>query len=645
MSVSSFSILDLVPDFSLVLPGAAGQSADVLSAWFVVILIVIFFLFTVYTTVKYFRARRHVRFFTALLVDASLETLVDQRRNILNHCKEDKQQKEHYHLWREFDESLVEFQVGGQRRLGNTLDAAFFFNGSTLSRSLTENRMISAVPGFLTAIGVIGTFAGLQMGLASLELGSDAGVETIREGIGAVIAGASIAFLTSVWGVFLSVLFNFGEKLLERRIRLSIGQLQTRIDELFPRYTAESALVQILSSNKESQDTLKGLAEQIGEKMQEALVQTSDTINKGLEDALNRIMAPAIESLVGNANKGSEEALGTLMARFMEGMGNVGEHQRKALDAASDNVKMSVESMSTQMFDFIGQLEQQAQKTAQLEVEHGERLQQKFDQVMSSATGSIDKVVASTQEQIQQIQVRDEARQQHFLSGVDQAAERHTVLSGRISELSQTQLRANEQITEELQELATSFSLLIDGNNKAANAILKSSGEMNASSNQLGLLSANVKEASGVLAGEISKSVISTHELSARNEEMSGLLVKSMEGINLINSASQTLVSSLSQASELMNSSVSGMDAHLKSVMVTMGQHLNDLRTSMAKHLEEINQQVAHLLNEYAGQVNTQTQERLNEWNKQTMAYTGSMTSAINAIGSIVEEIASKTQA
>ena len=75
------------------------------------------------------------------------------------------------------------------------------------------------MPGILTAIGVVGTFAGLQMGLAALSGsvsataaagGSELGeVESLKQGIFAMISGASIAFMTSLWGVALSVSFNF----------------------------------------------------------------------------------------------------------------------------------------------------------------------------------------------------------------------------------------------------------------------------------------------------------------------------------------------------------------------------------------------------------------------------------------------------
>ncbi|OWO66372.1 hypothetical protein B2J68_19900, partial [Vibrio cholerae] len=47
-----------------------------------------------------------------------------------------------------------------------------------------------------------------------------------------------------------------------------------------------------------SRESLQGLAEKIGEKMQESLIQATQGIQQGLESSLEKIMAPAINKLV-----------------------------------------------------------------------------------------------------------------------------------------------------------------------------------------------------------------------------------------------------------------------------------------------------------------------------------------------------------
>ena len=246
--------------------------------------------------------------------------------------------------------------------LYNTLDADHFFNSHTLARSVTESRLLAAVPGFLTAVGVIGTFFGLQLGLGALELNTG-DTEQLKSGISTLISSASIAFMTSVWGVFLSLLFNVIEKFVEGHLRDDIASLQTRIDELYSRITAERTLLGIESHSKVSRDTLNGLAEQIGERMQVAVQNMADTVTTGMEASLSKVMEPAIAQLVSASNelsdkqgKSSEDALKKLLEEFTAQLGKAGTEQGAALNQVSQGINSSINQWGDTMSRFMAQL-------------------------------------------------------------------------------------------------------------------------------------------------------------------------------------------------------------------------------------------------------------------------------------------------
>ncbi|MEN1451253.1 anti-phage ZorAB system protein ZorA, partial [Pseudomonas aeruginosa] len=102
----------------------------------------------------------------------------------------------------------------------------------------TASRLLAAAPSFLVAIGVLGTFVGLTVGLEGL-VGTSDEIEALKGGINKLISGAAVAFMTSVWGVFFSLLLNFVEKMFERSALGQIQQLQHDIDFLYPRIPAE----------------------------------------------------------------------------------------------------------------------------------------------------------------------------------------------------------------------------------------------------------------------------------------------------------------------------------------------------------------------------------------------------------------------
>lgn len=64
----------------------------------------------------------------------------------------------------------------------------------------------SAISGTLTGLGILGTFIGLSMGLSSFS-GND--IYTISDNVGPLLSGMKVAFHTSVYGIFFSLVFNF----------------------------------------------------------------------------------------------------------------------------------------------------------------------------------------------------------------------------------------------------------------------------------------------------------------------------------------------------------------------------------------------------------------------------------------------------
>ena len=319
----------LIPDF---LNFKSQSFESQLSSAFVFFLILVWFFFLIKSLHSFYKAKKRLSQLNKSLKGISSENIALKRIDITETLKRDKQKDQTVrHLWQEFDETLIEVKKGDIILLHNTFDASHFFNSYTLAKGVTDNRLIAAVPGFLTAIGVIGTFVGLQIGLSEMNISSEVSVEEMKAGISAVIGGAKIAFMTSVWGVMLSVLFNFLEKLLEQNIRKNINFLQNTIDDIFPRLSPESQLQIIANNSSESRESLQGLAEQIGVKMQESMLTATRGISEALETTLNEIMAPAINKLVNETSEGNQKALEELLTKFMDGFGAQGNQQRAGI--------------------------------------------------------------------------------------------------------------------------------------------------------------------------------------------------------------------------------------------------------------------------------------------------------------------------
>ncbi len=84
-------------------------------------------------------------------------------------------------------------------------DLEEYINEDLLDR-VASTHYNSAIAGTLTGLGILGTFLGLSMGLASFN-GND--IYTISDNVGPLLDGMKVAFHTSVYGIFFSLVFNF----------------------------------------------------------------------------------------------------------------------------------------------------------------------------------------------------------------------------------------------------------------------------------------------------------------------------------------------------------------------------------------------------------------------------------------------------
>jgi len=407
----------LWPDFSGIPSGRAAS----LTAWFWMVMFMIFVIATIAVIRHYLAFRRRHSGLRSLLKGQTKNTLASSRRDLVKRA--DSLTALHLGaLWREFDESLVHSKDHSQ--LFNTLDAAHFFNSATLAGGITGSRLLAATPSFLVALGVLGTFVGLTYGLVGLQVNSDE-VEKLKDGINQMIQGASVAFLTSVWGVVFSLVLNLFEKLAERDALAKISRLQRDIDFMYPRIPAEQSLVHIADHTRESAAALQELHERIGDRLQESIQGMSDAVQQALTDTLNNIVVPAMSSLVRQMNQQSSEALESLVTRLMGGMGNAGREQGALMEQAAASVKNAVDGMSSQLSQLMQSLNEQQQHalgtTAQQAASYDKQLQrigaqsdarelameQGFHRRLVNLTGQIDGQMNAAEQ-------REASRQQRF---------------------------------------------------------------------------------------------------------------------------------------------------------------------------------------------------------------------------------------
>ncbi|NVD37021.1 anti-phage ZorAB system protein ZorA [Marinobacter lutaoensis] len=621
------------------------------------------------------RCGRRLRLLQDLIGSQDKDSLAVNRHAILEKALE-QDPKETGKLWREFDESLV--YSTDKSRLYNTLDAEHFFNARTLAPGLTSSRLLSATPTFLTAIGVLGTFIGLTLGLANLQINAGE-IDTLKSGVSTMINGAAVAFMTSVWGVFLSLILNVTEKLAERGALKEIRQLQQEIDFLYPRLPAEQTLVQIAAASDESKEALQELHERIGDRLQETVSGVGEAMQQAFTDAINKVMAPAVQTLVNNTNQQSTAVLENLVSQFMEGMRSAGSEQGALMQAAAEDLRGAMAQIGQQMETLFRTLDEQqnmsrqhtettsqefARLLDQLQRDARERqaeMEQKFHQLVEQLGAASQEQVdtirqAATEQQSQLTQTFGKAVSDinELVTGqVRAAAEREAQLEnrfrGQLDDLTAKQQQLLAAVTEgtqlaqrQMAQMAEQHSSLIRELGAVTRSVENSSQHMNNSSTQLGLLSANLRQATEVMEGRLQAVTDSLEQAGAQNRALAEQLSGQAQMLAKLQQDLAAATGKFEETARLASQGFQSMQQHQQSFLQGIREEFQKLGNSLTQQVESIEKQADEWLREYSREVHTQVKERMEQWNESTLQFADQMRRTVSAIGGIVEDLEQK---
>ncbi len=257
-------------------------------------------------------------------------------------------------LWKEFDESLIKKRDGERFIVRNSIDAEYFFNQTTMIRHL-GSKLYNAIPGMLLGIGLMGTFIGLYFALIQLDV-SDA--DKLAGSIKILINMVGVKFAASIWGLGLSILFTFSDKFLEFGLENQLNGIQTTIDQMFIRETAEQNLDNILNENTQQTKALNGLATALTEKIAAEFNTTlipkielmnnhfnkmpehiASSINETFQKPLEEL-SDTVKNLTSNQAEKSNEALENIIKEFLTELksaaGDEGEKLKEASTHSQD---------------------------------------------------------------------------------------------------------------------------------------------------------------------------------------------------------------------------------------------------------------------------------------------------------------------
>jgi hypothetical protein len=132
--------------------------------------------------------------------------------------------------WDAFCVGISEMERDRGKEIGKeiymTRSASFFFTEDRLLTDALNLRFWNSVPSLLVGIGILGTFVGLVLGLRGFNVEDTKTIQTL-------LGGMQTAFISSVVGMSVSLVFSGVEKAHIHMINKAILKLQSALDSKF----------------------------------------------------------------------------------------------------------------------------------------------------------------------------------------------------------------------------------------------------------------------------------------------------------------------------------------------------------------------------------------------------------------------------
>lgn len=252
-------------------------------------------------------------------------------KNYVNQLKSIFAEAPFAHAWGMYEQALhrVHAQNDGELLVvghKSTAPSGYFFDQTLLIDTPLGIEFFKHLPSLMTGIGIIGTFAGLLLGLSQFDpAGDPANVQTSLDNL---LHGVSEAFLASAVAIICAMITTWIEKTNIRECYANLEALTTAIDRLFE-------------------------ADKPGEEYLEKLVKSAEdsaTQTKQLKDSLVDDLKVMIENLTAAQQKSQQELAQRLIESSAQNSrdmaAQIGQSITDTLQSPLEKIANSVQQVS-----------------------------------------------------------------------------------------------------------------------------------------------------------------------------------------------------------------------------------------------------------------------------------------------------------
>lgn len=291
----------------------------------------------------------------------------------------------------------------------------------------THRKLVEMVPDILTSLGILGTFLGLVWGLKGFDPQS---YEAMSSSISSLVNGIKVAFITSIYGISLSMAFGYW-------LRGALSEVSESLDNFLDKYylcaippTDAGAMNHVLSNQKEQTKVMKGMAEELASQV---AVSFAEHVDPAMEH-MNQTMEQFTDVVTFNQEQLLEKISKTVMESMKREMMSEFTEMRSLMKASNAAQKDYLQFMT------------EAQGRFQNDFLRGEKELARVMQATSIRQEESMKVTAESQEECFRVMRTQQENLREFVDYMVQVMEKMVLLN----EMSN---RTLDQVTRQLQEI------------------------------------------------------------------------------------------------------------------------------------------------------------------------------------------------
>lgn len=272
-------------------------------------------------------------------------------------------------IWKKFERTLFKSKAEGVLM---TQDPEAFYNDRTLLENLPLD-LFRAMPGIFTGLGLLGTFAGITVGISGIDLGN---VETMKSGIEVLLSGTKTAFLTSVVGLILALGYNLLDNWIYRPYTKKLATLIDQLNTLFPSKSLEEFLSNQAEQAEEQTDAMRELNGELVGRLEDMFVKLSQSIDVALKNNLTESFTNSLEPVFQDLSQ-SIDKLGS----------SAGDTLSKSIEQGAGD---QIQGLAVTLQDFQGKMGNMMEVSERLNAENTARLQGSVEMMVTKLNEAMD---------------------------------------------------------------------------------------------------------------------------------------------------------------------------------------------------------------------------------------------------------------